>query len=74
MSTPLTPQIEVADAPASLGVCNCCGTEKTDGSVKHVRFHWRDGKKLGGGTAVALCRKCRVTTIKVLFDSLMNDL
>ena len=71
MKTPLTPEILVAPSPSSLGVCNCCGVESKDGSVKHVQFRWRDGKKLGGGTAVALCRQCRVTAIGEMTKSLL---
>lgn len=70
MPTPLTPDIRVEPSPTSLGVCNCCGIEAKDGSVVHVKFAWRDGKKLGGGTAVALCRPCRVTAIAAMAKSL----
>jgi hypothetical protein len=75
MPTPLVPTIDIVETPANLGVCNCCGIDAEDHTIKHVRFHWRDraNMKLAGGSAVALCRKCRATAAKALVDSLVEN-
>lgn len=72
MTTPLIPEISVTNTPAKLGVCNCCGVDAEDGSVKHVKFSWRDtnAKRLAGGTAVALCPSCRRKAAIALVESL----
>lgn len=77
MTTPLNPQINVVETPGRLGVCNCCGHEDEERTVKHVQFHWRErvalkpsGPLLAGGTAVALCRDCRRKAAIALIESL----
>lgn len=72
MTTPLKPEISVVETPARLGVCNCCGYEDEEHTVKHVKFHWRDRRapQLGGGNAVALCRDCRKDVAVKLIESL----
>lgn len=67
MTTPLRPEIRLTDR-RGLVICNCCGVE--DGTVRMLEFRWNDDthprKPLGGGTAVALCLKCRRCTVELL--------
>jgi len=63
---PLVPQITIDDRPG-LTVCNTCGTE--DGTVRCLSLRWSDPSwrpRHGGGTAVALCRTCRVAVRDLL--------
>jgi len=61
--TPLRPDIALVDRTGCM-VCNTCGVE--DGTVRALSFHWYDGQKLGGGSAVSLCRSCRGRTLALL--------
>lgn len=66
MSAPLEPQISLEDRPG-LSVCGTCGVE--DGTVRCLSLRWRDlnwKPHHGGGTAVALCRVCRVAVRDLL--------